>query len=399
MKKLFLLSLLAMIAGGCALVSRNNIKCSGTTYAADVVKPYIQSGELPGIITVLAKGDVYEIHCAGWADVEKKIPITMDSMFRQCSQTKGFCGVSIAMLVEEGKISLDDPVAKYLPEFKSLKVMQGKGKNKKIVPAKNTLTIRMVMNHTGGFPFETVTKNKKGWCAASLRDSAKEAAATPLLFEPGTEVKYSNTGIDIGAAVVEVVTGKPWEVFLQERIFEPLGMTNTTFFPTEEQLATAISAYTVRKGKKATPLPVYRWMPPPYNGKTVFPSAGAGLWSSANDQLKFYRMLMNLGKGDNGVRILKEETVKTLLASSAREPKFEKYSLGLRTNGEGSIGHGGALGTKCTVDWKTKQLELIVVQLQGSPRPWNKAINQAAKKFFTAKLDTAGTDAYTGRIK
>ena len=135
MKKLILLSLLALIAGGCASFTEK-IKCSGTTYAADVVKPYIQSGELPGIITVLAKGDVYEIHCAGWADVEKKIPITMDSMFRQCSQTKGFCGVSIAMLVEEGKISLDDPVAKYLPEFKSLKVIQGKGKQSKIVPAK-----------------------------------------------------------------------------------------------------------------------------------------------------------------------------------------------------------------------------------------------------------------------
>ena len=255
------------------------------------------------------------------------------------------------------------------------------------------------MNHTGGFPFETATKTEKGWCAASLRDSAKEAAATPLLFEPGTGVKYSNTGIDIGAAVVEVVTGKPWEVFLQERIFKPLGMTNTTFFPTGKQLETAISAYTVRKGKKATALPVYRWMPPPYNGKTVFPSAGASLWSTANDQLKFYRMLMNLGKADNGVRLLKEETVKNLLASSTRKPGFEKYSLGLRTNGTGSIGHGGALGTKCTVDWKTKQLQLIVVQLQGGPRPWNKLINQAAKKFFTVKLDTAGTDAYTGRVK
>lgn len=379
----------------CAAAGAEKVKASGTTFAADALKRYVDSGELPGFISVFYKKGVQETVCLGWANVEKKMPITMDNPFMQCSQTKGFCGVTIAMLVEEGKISLDDPVSKYLPEFKSLKV---RDKNKALVPAKNVLTIRMVMNHTGGFPFEIPTKVKKGWCALGLRDSAKEAAANPLLFEPGTQVRYSNTGIDIGAAIVEVVSGKPWEVFLKERLFEPLGMKNTTFQPTDGMLANSIAMYAVARGKKAVFKEYDNWMPTPHNGPTVFPSAGAGLWTTANDQLKFYKMLMNLGVGENGVRILKEETVKKLLATSTRPKKLGAYSLGL-VLGRNVMGHGGAWGTKCNVDWQKKQLTLFVVQVVTKSRFWIKDINNAANKFFQSNFDSSGTDAYTGRTK
>lgn len=402
MKKSFLLQFAAaagiMISGFCCFAGdKIAVRESKTNLAATAVDKYLKSGELPGIISVFYQNGVQETACLGWADVEKKMPVTMDSPFMQCSQTKGFCGVTIAILVEEGKISLEDPVSKYLPEFKSLKV-----KNKKagIVPAKNVLTIRHVMNHTGGFPFEIPTKVKKGWPALSLRDTAKEAAALPLLFEPGTAVKYSNTGIDIGAAVIEVVTGKPWDIFLKERVLDPLGMKDTTFQPTDEMLSRAISMYHCEKGKPAKFRKFSHWMPLPHNGPTVFPSAGAGLWTTANDQLKFYKMLMNLGKGDNGVRIMKEETVKTLLATSTRPGKLGNYSLGLNADyANGSMGHGGAWKTGCTVNWKKKQLKLHVVQLTGYSRHWATDLNNAAKKFFDGKFDTSGTDAYTGRLK
>lgn len=381
--------------------SRCAIKQSKTAFAADALKPYVDSGKLPGAINIFCKGNVQETTCVGWADVDKKIPMSLDRTFMQCSQTKGFCGVTIAILVEEGKISLDDPVAKYLPEFKNLKVTvkdkQGKTSQ---VPAKNVLTIRMVMNHTGGFPFEIPTKSKKGWPSLSLRATAKEAASRPLAFEPGTNTRYSNTGIDIGAAVTEVVTGKPWEVFLKERVLDPLGMKDTTFNPTDEQLSRSISMYVVSKDKK----PVYRKfngaMPLPHNGPTVFPSAGAGLWTTAADQVKFYRMLMNLGVGDNGARILKEETVKNLLATSTRPAKLGGYSLGLTANFKaGTMGHGGAWGTNCTVNWRKKELSLWVVQQNGNPRPWMKDRSNAASKFFASKFDDSETQAYTGRTK
>lgn len=372
------------------------VRDSKTAFAAQALDKYVKSGEIPGIISVFYQRGVQETACLGYADAAKKIPITMDKTFMQCSQTKGFCGVTIAILVEEGKLSLDDPVSKYLPEFKSLKV---KDKKSGSVPAKNILTIRHVMNHTGGFPFEIPSKTKKGWSSLSLRDTAREAASLALEFEPGTAAKYSNTGIDIGAAVIEVVTGKPWEVFLKERVLDPLGMKDTTFWPTDEMLARSILLYDVKPGKVAKFRAFSPWMPLPHNGPTVYPSAGAGLWTTANDQLKFYKMLMNLGIGDNGVRIMKEETVKNLLAASSRPAKLGKYSLGLNVDGKGGFGHGGAWGTRCTVNWKNKQLQLKVVQIIGKSSHWNKELNRAAGKFFTGKFDTSGSDAYTGRLK
>ena len=381
------------------VLSAAPVRESKTDFAVKSLSKFVQSGEYPGMISILYKDGIQETACIGYANVEKKIPISPDQLFMQCSQTKGFCGVTIAILVEEGKLSLDDPVAGYLPEFRNLKVkIKDKDGKESIVPAKNVLTIRMVMNHTGGFPFEIPTKSKKGWNRLSLRDTAKEAAAQPLRFEPGTKALYSNTGIDIGAAVVEVVTGKKWEVFLKERVLDPLGMKDTTFKPTEEQLKRSIVLHLIKKDKKPWALAFNRWMPLPHNGADVHPSAGAGLWTTAADQLKFYRMLMNLGMGDCGKRILKEETVKKLLAVSSRPKGLGNYSLGLTANGI-TMGHGGAWGTRCSVNWQKKQLQLWVVQLNGGPRPWDTQWKKAVNKFFSAKIDTSATDAYTGRLK
>ena len=393
---------LAIMITGCTsgYCGQESVTCreSGTSFAKEAVMPFIESGEIPGIITVFSKGNVQETTCAGWADVDKKIPMSMDRMFMQCSQTKGFCGVTIAILVEEGKISLDDPVAKYLPEFKKLKV-KVKGA-KKPVAAKNVLTIRMVMNHTGGFPFDTPTKLKRGLNRISMRETAREAASLPLLFEPGTQTRYSNTGIDIGAAIVEVVTGQPWDLFLKERVLDKLGMKDSTFNPTDEQLSRAISMYNIKEGQKAQFRLFHPYFPRPYNGSQIHPFAGGGLWTTATDQLKFYRMLMNLGVGDNGVRILKEETVRSLLATSTRPEKLGKYSLGLQADFKnGTMGHGGAFGTSATVNWKNKTLILKVVQVRGKNKALNASLKKAADKFFPKKIDTSGTDAYTGRVK
>ena len=378
---------------------------SGTHFVRDAVQPYVDKGWCPGAISVLYKDGVQETECIGYADVAKKRPIRMDDPFMQCSQTKGFCGVTIAILVEEGKISLDDPVSKYLPEFKTLWV-QTKNETgvKTLEKAKNVLTVRMVMNHTGGFPFEIPCKQGSipggGWSGgAPIRSTAAIAAAQPLLFEPGTKTQYSNTGIDIGAAVVETVTGKRWDVFLKERVLDPLGMKDTSFKPTDEQLAHQIEMYNCRENAPCEWKSCDGMEQRPYNDDHVFPSAGAGLWTTANDQLKFYKMLMNLGIGDNGVRILKEETVKSILATSTRPRELGTYSLGLWTSekDDGWFGHGGAWGTNCIVNWKEKQLKLWIVQLTGKARPWDKAREAAAEKFFAAKGDDSSS-AYTGRV-
>ena len=379
---------------------------SGTHFAADALKPFVDNGQLPGAISVFYQDGKQEVACVGYADVAKKRPITMDDVYMQCSQTKGFCGVTIAILVEEGKISLDDPVAKYLPEFGTLWVKTSeKGGVRTLTKAKNVLTVRMCLNHTGGFDFELPNfKEMGGWSRRMpLRSVAATAAAIPLLFEPGTKMKYSNVGIDIGAAVVEKVSGKRWEAFLQERVLDPLEMTSSGFWPTDEQLDDKIEMYDVKGGKLAKWKKEADWMRRPYNDDRVFSSAGAGLWTTAADQYKFYKMLMNLGVGDNGVRILKEETVKSILAKSTRPKGMDGYSLGLKAPVEDGddqwFGHGGAWGTNCMVNWHKRQLKLWAVQFTGGPRPWEDARNKAQDKFFNETIDNSGSDAYTGRLK
>ncbi len=401
-----------LIASLCLVLTmgaQSRAKESNTNFAQEALQPFVDSGQLAGAISVFYKDGLQETCCIGYADVAEKRPIRMDNFFMQCSQTKGFCGVTIAKLVEEGKLSLDDPVSKYLPEFKELWV---KGEEKDGIltlhKAKNELTVRMVLNHTGGFPFEISAKRNDvrggGWTGgAPLRQVASIAAASPIMFEPGTKVLYSNTGIDIGAAIVEVITGMKWENYLKMVVLDPLGMKSTWFWPTDKQLKNKIELYETQKDAPAKWVEEMGWQQRPYNDNHVFASAGAGLWTTANDQLKFYKMLMNLGLGDNGVRILKEETVKSILARTTRPFSLPGYSLGLTAPVEDNenewFGHGGAWGTNCSVNWHKKQLKLWVIQNAGGGQPWNAAVSKAAEKFFAQQIDNSNVDAYTGRTK
>ena len=387
--------------------AQKKVADSKTTYAKEVLQPYVDSGELAGAISVFYKDGVQETCCIGYADVAAKRPIKLDNAFMQCSQTKGFCGVTIAKLVEEGKISLDDPVSKYLPEFKELWVQEYDKDGVRILRrAKNVLTVRMVLNHTGGFPFEASAKRNDvrggGWSGgAPIRQIASVAAASPIMFEPGTRELYSNTGIDIGAAVVEAVTGMKWENYLKQEVLDPLGMKSTWFWPTDKQIENKIEMYICKANAPAEWCEEMPWQQRPYNDSHVFASAGAGLWTTAADQLKFYKMLMNLGMGDNGVRILKEETVKSILAVSTRPEKMSGYSLGLQApvkdTEDSWFGHGGAWGTNCMVNWHKKQLKLWVIQCGGGPQPWNAQVGKAAEKFFAQPFNV-NSDEYTGRI-
>ena len=171
------------------------VLAAGMAVAADragvkkALKPSVDRLEIPGYVSVLIDGDREEWVADGWRDVAKKTPMAKDSLFRICSQTKGIVGAAAAKLVVEGKISLDDPVSKYLPEFAKLERTIETNGVKVLVPVKNVLTLRDCLSHTGGFPFETKVSSALGWTGAPLRVAAAAGAATPLLFEPGTSWK------------------------------------------------------------------------------------------------------------------------------------------------------------------------------------------------------------------
>lgn len=409
MKRTAIFLLFALYLSCVGAAARKDVKDSGTNYARQALQPMVDKGILPGAVSILYSDGVQETCCVGYADVEAKRPIRTDNVFMQCSQTKGFCGVTMAKLVEEGKVSLDDPVSKYLPEFSTLWIKEIMNDSTIVLrKAHNILTIRMILNHTGGFPFECSAKRDDvrggGWSGGGpLRQIASVAAASPILFEPGTDVKYSNTGIDIAAAVVETVTGMKWEQYLKKTVLDPLGMKSTWFWPSDRQLRKQVEMYRTFDDAPAQRIEEHPWQQRPYNDSHVFASAGAGLWTTAEDQLKFYKMLMNLGVGDNGVRILKEETVKSILAVSTRPEGMEEgYSLGLTAPEKDSedawFGHGGAWGTSCMVNWHKRQLWLFVVQVSGQ-KPWEQLIRQARDSFFQSRLDNSASSAYTGRTK
>ena len=409
MMKKHVLGILAALCMVVAAEAQPRTKASNTNFAQEALQPYVDNGQLAGAISIFYKDGVQEVCCIGYADVAAQRPIKMDNVFMQCSQTKGFCGVTIAKLVEEGKLSLDDPVAKYLPEFRELWIeTENKDGVRTLVKAKNTLTVRMVLNHTGGFPFEISAKRNDvrggGWSGgAPLRQVASIAAASPIMFEPGTRELYSNTGIDIGAAIVEVVTGMKWESYLKQEVLDPLGMKSTWFWPTDKQLKKKIELYETKPNAPAQWVKEMGWQQRPYNDTHVFASAGAGLWTTATDQLKFYKMLMNLGLGDNGVRILEEETVKNLLARTTRPETMGGYSLGLwapvRDNEDAWFGHGGAWGTDCAINWHKKQIKLWIIQSAGGGQPWKGDVDKAAEKFFAQPFNNTDANAYVGRTK
>ena len=373
---------------------------AAATLMEGALSPYVERGELPGAISVLQCGARTEISCVGYADFEAKRTIALTNVFMQCSQTKGFCGVTVAKLVEEGRISLDDPVSKFLPEFgKTMWVASSETNGVRTLVAANAITVRMAMNHTSGLPFELPCHEVCGWNhRMPLRNVAAEAAALPLLFQPGTAVKYSNIGIDVGAAVVEKVAGMPWEEYLKREVLDPLEMKDTSFWPTDGQLACKIEGYNTTEGGLPHHNRQFGPMPLPYNGPTVYPSAGAGLWTTADDQLKFFRMLMNLGLGDNGVRILKEETVRNILGRSSRPASLPRYSLGFWCSDDGWIGHGGAWGNEMQVNFDTKRLEVWLVQLGCGPRPWEAARAEARGRFFREAAAKSASE-YTGRLE
>ena len=347
----------------CALLASATVFAVDTAGVKDALASYVDRSEIPGYVSVLIDGEREEWVIDGWRDIAKRRPLTKDSLFRICSQTKGIVGAAAAKLVVEGKLSLDEPVSRYLPEFAKLERIAGETNGvKSLVKVKNVLKVRDCLSHTGGFPFETRVSQALGWTGAPLRVAAAAGASTPLLFEPGTSWKYSNAGLDIAGAVIEVVTGEKIEDHLKRVFFDPLGMKDTTFRPTSAQLKRLVSMYYVETNKTCRVMPKYRPLREPYDSPDRWPSCGAGLFSTPRDLLEFYRMLAFGGVSRDGRRILPEKAITELLAGKQTPPGVKTaYSLGRFVEGEW-FGHDGALKTAALLNPKRHAVWLWMMQ-------------------------------------
>jgi len=291
--------------------------------------------------------------------------MTTDTLFAVFSMTKTFTGAAIMCAIDERKLSLDDAVSKYLPEFADVKMKDGS-------ELKRPLTIRDLMSHVTGFRggYDCVNRD------IPLREVARRLAEQPLEYQPGETFAYGNAWVDTAAACLEIAVGEPYEMYLQRKILDPLGMKDTTFRPTEEQLARLVKAYNsddkpLRPANdRCSPQLVFPKMKP------LFPAASAGLFSTPCDMIRFSQMLAHHGVW-KGKTIISRRTFDGLFAvkqtpSGLREP----YTCGSWLYGEW-FGHEGAMRTDQRANLKTGQSRVFFIQTE----------NAAGSAFFELKRD------------
>ncbi len=315
------------------------------TIMENLLEPLIEQEKLPGFLSIVAtKDEILEVDAIGYANKEQKTPINPDHLFWIASTTKFMTATAIMMLVDEGKIKLDDPIDIYIPEMKlNLRVAEKHNEGTLLRAPKSMPTIRQCLNHTTGFPFASEFMKRFGVDSLPLQYQTFAVSLTPLLADPGEISFTSELGFDIVGEIIEVVSGIPYERFMQERIFDPLEMKDTTFWPTSEQQSRLVRCYTEINGKLVpTELPA---LTSPYENKSIrFPDPGCGLFSTGNDLLKFFQMYASLGTY-KGKRYLSEKSIHEMIIPNPKQKK-EKYGLGTAREGTW-FGHEGMCGTLC----------------------------------------------------
>jgi len=341
----------------------------------DAMQQSILSHEIAGAVTVVVKKDkTVHFETTGLADVAAKRPMSPDTLFWIASMTKPITGAAILMLQDEGKLNVNDPVAKYLPEFANLKAPSGKPAN---------LTISQILTHTSGLGEATGDRARQ---AKTLADLVPLWLAAPMQYEPGEKWRYTQSGINAAARIVEVVSGMTFDAFLQKRLFDPLGMTNSTFYPTPEQRARLATAY-AKSQETLDPVPPH----PEFGSRDRPPQGNGGLYSTAPDYARFCQMLLNGGALD-GRRYLSATAMKFLSTPQTGDMPtgfFQNDTYGnrgtnygwgiatcvLRTPHDGvaevlspgSYGHGGAWGTQAWIDPTKGVAYILMVQRSNFP--------------------------------
>jgi len=350
------------------------------------MKELVDQGRLAGVVTMISRhGKVVEFDAAGKRDVAANAPMQKDSIFRIYSMSKPITGVAMMILFEEGKWQLNDPVAKYIPEFAKLKVYGTDANNNVVMKDQmHPVTMRELMSHSGGFTygfFSNTAVDKLQLEADllnpnnTLDEFIKRVAKLPLNSQPGSEWHYS-ISVDIQGYIVQKLSGMPFEEFLEKRIFKPLGMVDTAFYVPKEKLNRFAEFYSYDKDGKLQVVGVKDGLNHDFSAKPTLPSGGGGLVSTATDYMRFCQMLLNGGQLD-GVRILSPLTVE-LMHTNVLAPSvpilapgagfgldFAIYTDPVAAGGyygKGSYWWGGAAGTWFWIDPVNDLIVLGMIQ-------------------------------------
>ncbi len=391
MRKLLLSLLLAASA-----LAQSNTKTTGprTTGVDQEVlsqipqrmKSFVDKQTVAGAVTLVSHGaDIVEFDATGMADIEAGHPMRKDSIFQIMSMTKPVTAVGIMMLAEQGKLALRDPVEQYLPEFHDVRVATTVGPDADHLKVPNhALTIRDLLTHTAGiqdYPGPPAIRDYPQTMSVPLDEVVRQLAKQPLLFQPGTQWSYSSPGIEILGRIIEVVSGEKYVDFITGHILEPLGMKDSFFFPPPDKIARIAMVYASKDGKlERAPATILGGDPAKYRQGAVFPAPGWGLYSTAEDLLHLYRMMLNDGVYE-GHRFLSPFSVHLMTEpqTTGIQPvgwmRGSDYGLAwevvtdplgeLAGHTMGSFGHGGAFGTQGWIDPNNDLISILLIQNSG----------------------------------
>ena len=347
------------------------------------MEKFIEAKEIAGAVTLVAyRGAIVHWEAVGYRSLEDGQPMTRDTLFAIASMTKPIVATGLMMLVDRGQVRLDEPVATYLPEFRDVKLLDGRS-------PKSPPTVRHLLTHTSGL-------HPDQQMHGSLAETVRYLASQPLRFEPGTQWAYG-PGLTVAGRIIEVVSGKDLETFLREEIFEPLGMIDTTFHPSSEQQKRLAKLY--QKDRQSGELrPAEHWL---INlSPSAPPNPSGGLFSTAGDLVRFYQAIL-----DGGIlgtkRILREE-----LTLEMRRVQTDELTTGFTAgNGwglgwcvvrqpqgvtsmlsPGTFGHGGAFGTQGWIDPEKKMIFILLIQRLGLPNADQSAFRETLQTLATSAL-------------
>jgi CubicO group peptidase (beta-lactamase class C family) len=356
-----------------------------------LMQKHIDDGTTGGILTMIARrGEIVQLEMVGKRDIANDKPITLDTIFRIYSMSKAITSCAVMTLYEEGRFNLDDPVSKYISEFENLLVFKDSTEAGLVLDSLETeMTIRHLLTHTSGLSYgwskrpvdKMYGKAKIMEKGSTLKKMVGKLGKIPLLHQPGTKWEYS-VSIDVLGYFVEVISGMPFEKYLQKRIFEPLKMVDTGFSVPEDKRDRFSELYAYDREEEK--LELAEKIPLGEDKYKFFPSGGGGLVSTASDYMRFCQMMLNGGELD-GVRILDRKTVDLIISNNLPDDVFVDdgdigFGLGYAVTldmvdsgemaSEGTYYWGGAASTIFWIDPEEELIGLLMTQLFG-PEPFH----------------------------
>jgi CubicO group peptidase (beta-lactamase class C family) len=362
------------------------------------LQPLVDRKIIAGAVTLIGtKDEVLSVEMIGAADLSAGRPMTADTVFWIASMTKSVTGTALMMLVDEGKVNVDDPVEKYLPEFKGQMLLAEHDDTHAVLrkPA-HPLTIRTLLTHTGGLTPHTTLEPRLD--LLPLRENVLVYPLLPLRFEPGSRYEYSNAGINTVGRIVEVVSGQSFDEFLEQRLFAPLGMKDTTFWPNADQLRRLAKIYRPKADLTGLEEIANEQLTAPFSNRARGVNPAGGLFSTAHDLYLLGRMILN-GGSYGGRRYLSTASVAQMTSNQVGELPIgpdHNYGYGFGwiihrvhpagdPTGPGTFGAGGAYNTQMGIDPAHNLVSVLMVQQSGFPE----SVRQEVRTTFTQAAEDA----------